>query len=159
MKAMAGVELGACRDVKNGRVYPTPSYTPSIYRVMLLDDGTFRVTDVMTLKDRDGVPLNGMPNPLRTATTETPLDGAGKLLKQDLRGIDAEGLVRLADGSFWMGEENGPSLAHFAADGRMMTRHVPQGTEGDYRRRTLRRDRLAAGDPRQARGQPRHRRP
>src|SRR5882724_5062941 len=128
---MTGVEL-TCREVKNGRIYPTPSYTPSIYRVMLLDDGAFRVTDVITLKDRDGRPLNGMPNPLRTATTETPLDGAGKPLQQDLRGIDAEGLVVLSDGSFWIGEENGPSLAHFGADGRMIVRHVPAGTEGDF---------------------------
>src|SRR5215813_14910062 len=52
MKSTAGVEPAACREVKNGRVYPTPSYTPSIYRVMLLQDGTFRVTDVITLKDR-----------------------------------------------------------------------------------------------------------
>jgi hypothetical protein len=131
MKEMAGVEL-TCREFKNGRIYPTPSYTPSIYRVMLLDDGTFRVTDVITLKDRDGRPLNGMPNPLRTATTETPLDGAGKPLQQDMRGIDAEGLVVLSDGSFWIGEENAPSLAHFSADGRMIARHVPAGTEGDF---------------------------
>ena len=66
MKEVAGVELAGCHGVKDGRVYPTPSYSPSIYRVMLLDDGTFRVTDVVTLKDRNGVPLNGMPNPLRT---------------------------------------------------------------------------------------------
>ena len=131
MKEMTGVEL-TCREVKNGRIYPTPSYTPSIYRVMLLDDGTFRVTDVITLKDRDGRPLNGMPNPLRTATTETPLDGAGKPLQQDLRGIDAEGLVVLSDGSFWIGEENAPSLAHFGADGRMIVRHVPAGTADDF---------------------------
>ena len=124
--------MPAAVDVKNGRVYPTPSYSPSIYRVMLLDDGTFRITDVVTLKDRNGVPLNGMPNPLRSATTETPLDGTGKLLMQDLRGIDAEGLVRLSDGSFWVGEENGPSLAHFTADGKLMARHVPQGMEADY---------------------------
>jgi hypothetical protein len=132
MKATGGVELATCREVKNGRVYPAPAYTPSIYRVMLLDDGTFRVTDVVTLKDRDGVPLNGMPNPLRGATTETPLDGSGKVLKQDLRGIDAEGLVRLADGSFWVSDENGPSLAHFTADGKMTARHVPNGMEADY---------------------------
>ena len=73
-KEVIGVAL-TCGEVKNGRIYPTPSYAPSIYRVMLLDDGSFRVTDVITLKDRDGVPLNGMPNPLRTASTETPLDG------------------------------------------------------------------------------------
>jgi hypothetical protein len=131
MKEQAGTQL-TCGQVKNGRVYPAPSYTPSIYRVLLLDDGTFRVTDVITLKDRDGVPLNGMPNPLRTATTETPLDGKGATLKQDLRGIDAEGLVKLTDGTFWVGDENGPSLVHFSADGRLIARHVPTGTEGDF---------------------------
>lgn len=131
MKEQAGTEL-TCAGVKNGRVYPTPSYTPSMYRVLLLDDGTFRITDVVTLKDRDGVPLNGMPNPLRTATTETPLDGQGATLKQDVRGIDVEGLVKLADGTFWVGDENGPSLAHFTADGRLIARHVPAGTEGDF---------------------------
>ena len=131
MKEVAGVELG-CREVKNSRIYPTPSYAPSIYRVLLLDDGTFRVTDVIELKDRDGRPLDGMPLPLRTASTETPLDGRGKPLQQSLRGIDAEGLVRLADGSFWVGEENAPSLAHFSADGRMLARHVPAGTEAEF---------------------------
>jgi hypothetical protein len=130
MMEVAGVELG-CRDIKGSRVYPAPSYAPSIYHVVLLDDGSFRVTDVITLKDRDGEPLNGMPLPLRTATTETPLDGRGNKLQQSRRGIDAEALVRLADGSFWVGEENAPSLAHFAADGRMIARHVPAGTEGE----------------------------
>lgn len=131
-KNVAGVAPATCGEVRNGRVYPVPGYTPSIYRVMLLDDGTFRVTDVITLKDRDGRPLNGMPNPLKVATTETPLDGKGARLQQDVHGIDAEGIVRLADGTFWIGDENGPSMAHFTADGRMIARHVPRGTEGDY---------------------------
>src|SRR5215475_13909382 len=131
MKETTGVELN-CREIKSSRVYPTPSYSPSIYRVMLLDDGTFRITDVITLKDRDGHPLSGMPLPLKTATTETPLDGTGKPLQQSLRGIDAEALVRLSDGTFWIGEENAPSIAHFAPNGRMIERHVPAGTEGEF---------------------------
>ena len=131
MKETTGVELN-CREIKNSRVYPTPSYTPSIYRVLLLDNGTFQVTDVLKLKDRDGHPLNGMPNPLKTATTEIPLDGKGAKLQQDMRGIDVESLVRLNDGTFWIGDENGPSLAHFSADGRLLERHVPAGTEGDF---------------------------
>jgi hypothetical protein len=131
MKSIAGVELAACGEVRGGRVYPTPSYTPSIYRVLLMD-GTFRITDVITLKDRDGAPLNGMPNPLRTATTEIPLDGRGRRLAQDVHGIDVEGLVRLADGTFWIGDENAPSIMHFAADGRMIARYVPRGTEGEF---------------------------
>jgi Esterase-like activity of phytase len=132
MKHIAGVELSACGAVRNGRVYPTPSYAPSIYRVLLREDGTFRVSDVITLKDRDGHPLSGLLNPLQTAATETALDGRGKRLAPDVNGIDAEGIVRLADGSFWIGEENGPSLAYVAADGRMLVRHVPRGTEGEF---------------------------
>src|SRR5438874_725120 len=131
MKEIAGIELAACTEVKNGRVFPTPSYAPSIYRVLLMEN-SFQVTDVITLKDRNGRPLSGLPNPLKTAATDTALDGTGKLLPYDLNGIDVEAVVRLADGTFWIGEENGPSLSHFSADGRLLVRHVPQGTEGEF---------------------------
>ena len=131
MMEVAGVTL-TCSEVKNGRVYPLPPYAPSIYRVVLLANGSFRITDVITLKDRDGRPLNGMPNPLRTATSETPLDGEGRRLVQDVHGIDAEAIVRLSDGSFWIGDENGPSLVHVSANGRVLARHVPDGTQSDY---------------------------
>ncbi len=67
-----------CRETKNARIYLAPPYAPSIYRVLLQDDGTFRVTDIITLKDREGRPLNGLPNPLQNATTEIPFDGRGK---------------------------------------------------------------------------------
>jgi hypothetical protein len=132
MKGIAGVDFAPCKGVRNGRVYPTPAYSPSIYRVLLTADGKFRVTDVITLKDRDGRPLSGLLNPLKTAATENAMDGRGKPLAHDHNGIDAEAIVRLADGTFWIGEENGPSLAHFAADGRMLARHVPTGTEGEF---------------------------
>lgn len=132
MKSIAGLDFAPCKGVKNGRVYPTPSYSPSIYRVMLTEHGGFRVTDVITLKDRDGRPLSGLLNPLKTAATENGMDGRGKPLAHDLNGIDAEAIVRLADGTFWIGEENAPSLVHFAADGRMIARHVPKGTEGEF---------------------------
>jgi hypothetical protein len=131
-KKILGVAFPACKDVKSGRIYPTPIYAPSLYRVLLLDNGTFRVTDVITLKDRDGHPMSGLLNPLKTAQTDTGLDGQGRKLPYDLNGIDAEGLVRLSDGTFWVGEENAPSLVHFAADGRMIERHVPKGTEEEF---------------------------
>jgi len=69
---------------------------------------------------------------LRTAATETALDGTGKRLPYDVNGIDAEAVIRLSDGTFWVGEENAPSLAHFSADGRLIVRHVPRGTEGEF---------------------------
>src|SRR5262249_54352002 len=91
-----------------------------------------RVTDVITLKDRTGRPLNGMPNPLRTATTETPLDGQGRPLKQDVHGVDAECLIRLSAGTFWSGGESPPSLIRCASDSRMVTRPGPGGPEGEF---------------------------
>ena len=132
MKAIAHLDLPMCRETKNARIYLAPPYAPSIYRVLLQDDGTFRVTDIITLKDREGRPLNGLPNPLQNATTEIPFDGRGKALEQDVHGIDAEALVRLTDGTFWIADENGPSIAHVSADGRIITRYVPQGTDKDY---------------------------
>src|SRR4051794_39961278 len=36
--AITGVTPEACSALTNGRIYLTPSYTPSIYRVMLMDD-------------------------------------------------------------------------------------------------------------------------
>lgn len=131
-KSVAQMELPACRDTKNARIYLTPSYAPSLYRVLLTDHGSFRITDVITLKDRDGIPLSGLPNPLRNTTTEIPFDGHGKPLRQDVHGIDAEGVIRLTDGTFWISDENAPSIVHVAIDGRIITRHVPQGTEADY---------------------------
>ena len=131
-KSVAQMELPACRETKNARIFLTPSYAPSIYRVILTDAGAFRITDVITLKDRDGTPLNGMPNPLRNAVTEPPLDGHGKPLDQNVHGIDAEAVIRLTDGTFWVSDENAPSIIHVSSDGRIITRHVPQGMEEDF---------------------------
>ncbi|WP_207483553.1 esterase-like activity of phytase family protein [Arenibaculum pallidiluteum] len=122
-----------CGDLaKQGRIYPVPDYTPSIYRIQLAGGG-FRVVDRIPLKDRSGKPVTGLLNPLTVASTEVPVDARGRRIDQDPSAVDAEGLVRLADGTFWVGDENGPSMIHVAADGRILRRLVPAGTEGDYR--------------------------
>jgi hypothetical protein len=64
--------------------------------VLLRDDGTFRVTDVIALKNRDGHPLSGLLNPLKTAETDTGRtegrallgDGALVLISDDDFGIE-----------------------------------------------------------------------
>ncbi len=131
-RSAAQMELPGCRETKNARIFLAPSYSPSLYRVLLTDAGTFRITDVVTLKDRDGIPLSGLPNPLTNATSETPLDARGKPLERDVYGIDAEAVIRLTDGSFWIADENAPSIVHVSMEGRIVTRHVPRGTEADY---------------------------
>ncbi len=122
-----------CAEARSGRIYPVPHYAPSIYRLVLdTERGLFHVTDVIALKTLDGQPINGLTNPLTVASTEIPLDGRGRKLAQNPAAIDAEGLVRLSDGTFWIGEENGPSIVHVAADGRIQLRIVPEGTGKDY---------------------------
>src|SRR3954452_1332113 len=122
-----------CAGNKQGRIYPHPTFAPSIYEVRLHPaKGTFSVVNTITIKRADGTPVTGLPNSLTKATTETPLDGSGKPIAVDPAAVDTEGLVRLPDGTFWVGEENAPSILHLAGDGKVIARYVPQGSEGDF---------------------------
>jgi hypothetical protein len=124
----------ACAAVSNGRYYPTPDYAPSIYRVELDRAAkSFRVLDTIPLKTRSGRPITGLLNPQTAATKDTGLDLAGKRLPDDPDNVDLEALVRLSDGTFWIAEEMGPSIALVAPDGRILRRHVPANAAGDYR--------------------------
>src|SRR6185369_4480612 len=66
-----------------------------------------------------------LTNPLKVAATETARDGAGQPIPQNINSIDAEGLVRLADGRFFIGEEKAPG-------GTIVRRFIPAGTEADF---------------------------
>lgn len=90
------------------------------------------MAQTLPVKTRTGKLTTGLLNPLTVASTEDAMDGAGKRLPHDPNGIDIEGIVRLKDGSFILGDENGPSMIEVAADGRITRRHVPAGTERDY---------------------------
>ncbi|MFN3482171.1 MAG: esterase-like activity of phytase family protein, partial [Rhabdaerophilum calidifontis] len=59
---------------------------------------------------------------------------AGNVLPDDPDNLDLEGIVRLADGTFWIGEEMGPSIAELSADGRILRRFVPADQGEDYKR-------------------------
>lgn len=115
------------------RVYPTPDYSPSIYTIFLGEDGSFDIKDVIAIKDQNGVPLTGLTNKLTVAKTEKPVDANGNELAQSVSSIDSEGIIRLSDGSYWLGEENGPSILHVAADGTVIERIVPFGSQDDFK--------------------------
>ena len=122
-----------CAGIKQGRVYPRPDYAPSIFELRLdRDQGTFSIVDTIALERADGTPVTGLPNPLAKASTETPLDGTGRQIATDAAALDTEGLVRLPDGTFWIGEENAPSVLHVAAGGKVIMRFVPKGSESDF---------------------------
>ncbi|MGB0696326.1 MAG: esterase-like activity of phytase family protein [Rhodospirillaceae bacterium] len=131
-KKVIGIEGETICQGRKVRIYPTADYSPSIYNILLNSDGTFSIKDAIALKDKDGNPINGLTNPLTKANTEVPIDLQGNELAQSASAIDAEGIVKLTDGTFWIGEENAPSILHVTADGRIQTRIVPEGTEGDF---------------------------
>ncbi|MBI3126342.1 MAG: esterase-like activity of phytase family protein [Candidatus Tectomicrobia bacterium] len=132
VKAVTGLEMEKLCKGRDVRIYPVPDYRPSIYRILLREDGTFSLAGVIPLKDRDGRPLTGLPNPLTAAAAENAVDGRGNPLPPDPGAVDAEGLVRLRDGTFWIGEENAPSILHAGPDGRVLKRIVPAGSERDF---------------------------
>jgi hypothetical protein len=70
--------------------------------------GTVALQSFVQLAD----PERKLPFPItREATSERWLTGAD---------LDPESIVRMTDGSFWIGDEFGPFLLHFAADGRLL---------------------------------------
>lgn len=133
-KAIAGVDGDQlCAGIEGGRIHPRPDYSPTIYRIRV-EGGGFRILGSIPITDGEGRPVTGMPNPLTKAKTEIPVDALGQKLERRASAIDAEGIVELADGTFWIGEENAPSILHVAADGKVIRRLVPAGSEGDFAR-------------------------
>jgi hypothetical protein len=126
--------MDACRKLKNGRIYPTPDYTPSIYRLELdRAGGAFRLLETIPLKTKSGRAITGGLNPQTKATKDTGMDLAGNVLPDDPDNVDAEGIVRLSDGTFWVAEEMAPSLVHVSGDGRILRRLVPADAAEDYK--------------------------
>jgi len=124
------------RDGKKIRTLLRPDFVPSLVRLRVETDGAARVLEidrVVPLANEQGRPLSGRPLP--GATDDSPLlaaDGVGSIAA-DPHGVDTEAVVPLADGTFWLVEEYGPSLLHVAADGRVRMRLLPAGTAGGGR--------------------------
>lgn len=109
---------------EKGKIFPFPNYTPTIYRLTVHPNGTWEIESI-PLKDQNNKPITGISNPI--PSTENCYDGYGNALLLDSNGLDVEALVRLKDGSFYLGEEYAPSLVHVAPDGRILKRIVPVG--------------------------------
>jgi hypothetical protein len=124
------------RGPNNGKVvkgawrstFPTPTFPPTIFRVRVdRASGTILIDRSIPLRDDAGKPLTGLPS--RPEIDETPWDGtATQRLDYDPGGVDPEAVVHAPDGTFWLAEEYGPSLLHVAADGHVLGRYVPEGS-------------------------------
>lgn len=119
----------------SGIIFVSPDYTPRLGLFRLNAQGQVELVKSTLLRDRNGRAISGLPNKSFGSTGETPylLSGGVVALDPDSdgqtgfdeSGLDAEGLVAMADGTFWVSDEYGPHMVHFNADGREIARINP----------------------------------
>lgn len=115
-------------QAKNSIIIGKADFAPQIGKFRL-KDGKLVLEQVIELKNEKGVKLNGLPNPIGMGSTgEVPYDLTGKQLATSADGLDSEGLVIAADGSFWISDEYGPHIVHTDANGKTIERINPFGT-------------------------------
>ena len=128
-----GVEaLERLADASGAKIMPLLEHGPALCELRVRGD---RVTCLRTLplRDDDGAPVSGLPVPASTDAECEPIFALnGEPLGTDPSGVDTEGIVALADGGFWVGDEYGPSLLRLDASGAVQVRWVPAGTAGAY---------------------------
>jgi len=116
-----------------GKQFLVPNYTPSIGLFELQADSKIIKVKEIILKDNNGNPISGLPNPKAfggtnevpydvhgqpmTVNPQLPFDAVSNPIKTDINGLDPEGLAALQDGSFWVSDEYGPHLVHYDANG------------------------------------------
>ncbi|MGL4648178.1 MAG: esterase-like activity of phytase family protein, partial [Caldilineaceae bacterium] len=113
-------------DGSDERPFVLADFQPRILRLaQSLEDGSVTILETIGLSDADGLALTGLPN--LADGDERPVDLLGAELEYDALGGDFEAVVVADDGSFWMADEYRPSIYHFAPDGVLIDRFVPEG--------------------------------
>lgn len=111
-----------------GKLFPVPEYSPRIGLFRMEKDGSVSLVNEIILKTPEGKPITGLPNPEgRGATGEIAYTLDGRILGTDDYGLDSEGIAAAKDGTFWLSDEYGPHIVHFAADGTEIERISPYG--------------------------------
>lgn len=105
------------------RPFLLPGYQPRF--IYLLGDpatGTLTIERQVLLRRPDGKTLSGLP---QKTGQESAVSTTGEALPLDPYGMDLEGIAPAADGSYWIVEEYGPTLARFSAEGKLLETMKP----------------------------------
>ncbi len=118
------------------RPFALPDYQAQWQRFELNpESGELIWGDVTLLTRADGTPISGLPNLAGEEgfanADEEPIDLFGNKLDFDPYGADLEGIVMADDGTYWMVDEYRPAIYHFAADGVLIERYVPEGSNNE----------------------------
>jgi hypothetical protein len=123
---------GVAHAKGSAKIMPALEVGPAIAELRL-DGESVELVRAIPLTGEDGRPVSGLPTPgSANSRMEPALGPDGSPHRPDPGGIDSEGIAVAPDGSFWIGEEYGPSLLRVAADGRILVRWVPQGSEASF---------------------------
>jgi hypothetical protein len=114
------------------RTFVVPTFDPTLVHIKVRGT-SIDVIESIPITNADGKPVTGMPN--RNADDEsTPLAAdATTVLPFNIDGLDPEGIVRTADGHFWLTDEYATSIVELDAKGHVLKRHLPAGLEDVYR--------------------------
>lgn len=124
-------DRGPNGEIGDTRTFPVPDFTPTLVHVLVRGEH-LQVLEAIPITTPDGAPVTGLPSFPKTGDP-APTEGDGVTpLAYNPNGLDTEGVVRAADGSFWVVDEYGPSIVHVGADGRVIARFVPGGTSASY---------------------------
>lgn len=120
-------DRGPNADFLDGKLFPLPGFTPTIYRLRMFADH-YDLLETVPIVNKNGDGLNGLSN----FAADHSYGPDGSLLPINPEGVDPEGIVRLKDGSYWLSEENGPSLLHVNHKGKVLVRVVPESVVANY---------------------------
>ena len=124
--------LAHLAGIDGAKVMPCLEHGPTLAQLRVEGDAVILLRSV-PLCGGDGRPLSGLPPPASPHSEYEPIFSlTGESLGTDPSGIDSEGIAALADGSFFIGDEYGPSLLRVDRDGRILFRWVPAGTEAHF---------------------------
>jgi hypothetical protein len=109
------------------RTFVAPKFNPLMLYVRVQGD-RINILKALPILDASGLPVTGLSN--LTGFDETPWDFSNTTpIAVNPNGLDTEGIVRTADGHFWLVDEYSPSLLHLGPDGRIVDRFVPENTQ------------------------------
>jgi hypothetical protein len=114
------------------RTFVVPAFDPTLVHVKIRGT-SIDVLESIPITNPGGKPVTGIPN--RNADDEsTPLAADGTtVLPFNIDGLDPEGILRTADGHFWITDEYATSILELDAKGHVLKRHLPAGLEDIYR--------------------------
>jgi len=119
--------LSGLAELEGAKIMPRPTIGPTLAQLRVEADKIVCL-QVLPLRDATGAAFDGLPGPGGDlAAMEPAFDLSGAPLTPSLSGGDTEGIVALADGTFRVADEYGPSILVVGANGVVVARWVPKG--------------------------------